>query len=41
MKAFIAAIVVLVGISFMASFGLETVDMSAESVNSSSSVRLD
>ncbi len=40
MKAFLLAMVAMVGIAVLASFGLETIEMSAEKVNSTNSVRL-
>jgi hypothetical protein len=41
MQAFLLAMIAIVGISFLASIGLETVEMSAEQANTSNSVRLD
>jgi len=41
MKAFLLAMVAMVGIAFLASLGLETVDMSAKQINTTDSVRHD
>lgn len=41
MNAFLLAMVAMIGIAFLASIGLETVELSAEQANTSNSVRLD
>ena len=40
MKAFLLAMVAMVGISFVASLGLETFELSSQQVNTSGGVRL-
>ena len=40
MKAFLLAMVAMVGIAYLAGIGLQTVELSAEQVNTSSNVRL-
>lgn len=40
MKAFILAMLAMIGISVVAVYGLETIEMSAEQINSTGSVRL-
>lgn len=41
MKAFLLAMIAIVGISFLASIGLETFELSTEQANATNSVRLD